>query len=60
MEYQPLIIGFLSIGTLSLSIGTAQAATLTHQYGLNNTLTDSFGGPSLVANGGTLAPGGGY
>lgn len=60
MKYQSLILGFLSIGTLSAWAGAAQAAALTHLYGLNNTLTDSFGGPSLVANGGTLAAGGGY
>ncbi len=60
MKYQSIVIGFLSVGTLSVSISSAQAATLTHQYGLNNTLTDSFGGPSLVANGGTLVAGGGY
>lgn len=59
MKYQSLILGFLSAGTFSAWTNAAQAATLTHLYGLNNTFTDSFGGSSLVANGGTLA-GSGY
>ena len=50
-----------TVATLShLAVAPAQAATLTHQYGLNNTLADSFGGSSLVANGGTLVASGGY
>lgn len=32
----------------------AQAATPTHQYKLDGTLTDDLGGPALVADGGTL------
>ena len=60
MKYQSLILGFLSVSTLSAWAGASPAATLTNLYGLNNTLTDSFGGSSLVANGGTLAAGGGY
>lgn len=60
MKYQSLTLGLLSVSTLLAWTGAAQAATLTHLYGLNNSLTDSFGGSSLVANGGTLAAGGGY
>jgi hypothetical protein len=60
MNYQRLLLGFLSIGTVSAWMGAAQAATLSHLYGLNNTFADSFGGSSLVANGGALAGGGGY
>jgi hypothetical protein len=37
---------------------SAQAASLTHQYNLNNTLADSLGGSSLVSNGGTLSASG--
>lgn len=32
------------------------AQTPTHAYDVNGTLTDAFGGPSLVANGGTVGP----
>jgi hypothetical protein len=58
MNYQRLVLGFLSIGTVSACMGTAQAATVNHAYNFNNTLTDMYGGPSLVANGGTLATNG--
>ncbi|WP_310427184.1 PEP-CTERM sorting domain-containing protein [Chamaesiphon sp. VAR_48_metabat_135_sub] len=58
MNYQRLALAFLSIGTVSAWMGTAQAATITHAYNLNNTLADSYGGPSLVTNGGTLAANG--
>ena len=36
------------------SVASAEAATLTHLYQLNNTLTDSLGGSSLMSNGGTF------
>jgi hypothetical protein len=58
MNYQRLALAFLSIGTVSAGMGNAQAATITHAYNLNNTFIDSYGGPSLVANGGTLAANG--
>ena len=48
-----------NIGSVDRS-RTFARGLLTHLYGLNNSLTDSFGGSSLVANGGTLAAGGGY
>lgn len=40
---------------LSLS-STSYGATLVHQYQLNGTLADDFGGPALVSGGGTLGP----
>jgi hypothetical protein len=44
---------------LGLSVvGNAQAATLTHQYDLNNDLADTLGGSSLVSGGGTLSANG--
>jgi hypothetical protein len=58
MKYQSLVLGCLSIATVSAWTSAAGAATLTHSYGLNNSLADSFGGPSLVANGGTVSASG--
>jgi hypothetical protein len=40
------------------SATSAEAATLSHLYNLNGTLTDSLGGPSLVSNDGTIGAGG--
>jgi hypothetical protein len=49
-------IGALAIGLLSgLS---AQAASISHLYELNNSLADSKGGQSLVSNGGTVSASG--
>lgn len=52
-----LILAGLSLGLTPLSLPpAAQAASVTHIYELNGSLADSLGGPSLVANGGTLGP----
>lgn len=52
----PIVAG-LCLGLASLSLPTAaQAASVSHIYELNGSLADSLGGPSLVANGGTLGP----
>jgi Concanavalin A-like lectin/glucanases superfamily len=48
-----LIVVLLSLTGTILS-PPAQAASVTHIYDLNGTLTDSLGGPSLVPAGGTL------
>lgn len=40
---------------LAATMGVAQAATLTHDYELNNSLSDALGGPSLISAGGTLS-----
>jgi hypothetical protein len=58
MDYQRLALAFLSIGTVSAGMGAAEAATVTHFYGLSNTLTDAYGGPTLVSNGGSLSASG--
>jgi len=42
---------------LMLTVAFAQAATPIHLYTFDGTLADSFGGPSLVDNGGTLGAG---
>lgn len=59
MNYQHLVLGFLSISTAFAWMGSAQAATLTHNYNLGTTgLADTEGGASLVAGGGTLSSAG--
>jgi hypothetical protein len=37
----------------SILVMTASGATLTHNYVLSSSLSDTLGGPSLVADGGT-------
>jgi hypothetical protein len=55
-----IIFGLLALGFLVARAGTAEAGlTLVHDYELNNTFSDSLGGPSLVPDGGTLS-GAGY
>jgi Concanavalin A-like lectin/glucanases superfamily/PEP-CTERM motif len=44
----------VAVAALLISAG-ASAQTASHQYRLNGSLTDDFGGASLVSNGGTLA-----
>src|SRR5713101_4753955 len=39
--------------SLSVLVMTASGATLTHNYVLSSSLSDTLGGPSLVADGGT-------
>lgn len=58
MKYRSLLLGCLSIATISTWASTARSATLTRFYGLNNSLADSFGGSSLLNNGGTLTASG--
>lgn len=59
MNYQHLVLGFLSISTAFAWMGTAQAATLTHNYDLKTTgFADTEGGASLVSGGGTLSSAG--
>lgn len=56
MKSQPLYIKLLAIALLSLgsSASKANAVVADHAYEFNGTLADSFGGPSMVAAGGTL------
>jgi hypothetical protein len=49
-------VGLLAGMALLLAQPDLYAASLTHDYQLNGSLADSLGGPSLVANGGTLNP----
>jgi hypothetical protein len=49
-----------AIVTTFSNINPAQAASLTHQYQLNNSLADTQGGPDLTSNSGTLSQAGGY
>jgi hypothetical protein len=58
MNYQHLVLGFLSMSTAFAWMGTAQAATLTHDYDLKTSLSDIKGGESLVSGGGTLSAAG--
>ncbi|MEO8596809.1 MAG: LamG-like jellyroll fold domain-containing protein [Candidatus Solibacter sp.] len=44
------------IFALLLGAGSSFAATLTHDYLLQNTLADSLGGPDLTSLGGTIGP----
>ena len=54
MQLRPFLhAAVLTAGIAALS-GAAQAATLTHDYELNGSYADALGGPSLVAEGGTL------
>jgi hypothetical protein len=46
----------LAIGVIS--VPSAQAASISHLYELNNSLDDSKGGASLVSNGGTVSASG--
>jgi hypothetical protein len=41
-------------------VNVSYSGELVHYYQLNGDLTDSLGGPDLIADGGTLQPGGGY
>ena len=41
-------------------VNVTYSGDLVHLYELNGNLTDSLGGPSLITDGGTLEPGGGY
>ena len=41
-------------------VNAAYSGELVHHYQLNGDLTDSLGGPDLIADGGTLELGGGY
>ena len=43
-----------ALAALALAAGASQAATPSHLYELNGSFADTFGGPSLVSNGGTL------
>jgi len=48
---------FTAAVAFTLAVGAAQAATPSHLYELNGNFLDSFGGASLVPNGGTLGAG---
>ena len=48
--------GVIAAAGLSLIAVAQSSGALIHEYGLDGTLADSLGGPSLVANGGTLNP----
>lgn len=54
----PLRTSLASIVAASLSLAAVlpSSGALTHEYSLDGTLADSFGGPSLLANGGVLNP----
>lgn len=56
MKKKLFSVGLLAGMALLLAQSDLYAATLTHDYQLNGSLADSLGGPSLVANGGTLNP----
>jgi hypothetical protein len=58
MNSKHLVLGFLSIGAAFAWMGSAQAATLTHDYDLKTSLADLNGGASLVAGGGSLSAAG--
>ena len=47
---------FIAAACLSLLAVAQSPGALIHEYSLDGTLADSLGGPSLVANGGTLNP----
>ncbi len=51
---------FFAIALTSASLTAGAANSPSHSYDLTASLTDSLGGPSLVALGGTLIPGTGY
>jgi hypothetical protein len=53
MNSKHLALGFLSIGAVFTWMGSAQAATLTHDYNLTNSFADIKGGSSLIDGGGT-------
>lgn len=57
MKRMPTLVSAIACAVAALC-GTAGAATLVHDYQLNGTLADSLGGPSLVANGGTVGASG--
>lgn len=48
---------FAALAVFTLAVGAAQAATPSHLYELNGSFSDTFAGPSLVSNGGTLGAG---
>ena len=50
----PMRILALALIVVLLGVSQAWAAVPTHQYRLDGTYTDDYGGPSLVATGGTL------
>ncbi len=45
-----------SLATAVLALGASASLAQTHQYQLNGSLADDFGGPSIVSNGGALGP----
>jgi hypothetical protein len=49
--------GFLLTLSTLLTTAPAQAAVLIHEYDFNGNLSDNFGGPSLVSQGGTVNSG---
>jgi hypothetical protein len=51
----PRLESILAASVLMLGASIVHAATPAHQYELNGSLTDDFGGPALVSNGGTLS-----
>jgi hypothetical protein len=52
------IVAILATLLVATQSQESEAATIIHDYTLNNTFTDAFGGPSLVDNGGTLTSSG--
>jgi hypothetical protein len=58
MNSKHLALGLVSIGAAFAWMGSAQAATLTHDYDLKTGLADLKGGASLVAGGGSLSAAG--
>lgn len=54
MTHRLTLCGILFSAMLTMGLNGAHAATPNHFYDLNNSLVDIFGGPSLVAHGGTV------
>ena len=52
----PNPLAILAAGCLSFAAISQSVGALIHEYALDGTLADSLGGPSLLANGGTLNP----
>jgi hypothetical protein len=48
------VVAILATFLVATQSQKSEAATIIHDYTLNNTFTDTLGGPALVGNGGTL------